>query len=406
MPKLSDSPRLTKRSVDGFKAGERERFHWDPDLRGFGLRVFPTGRKTYVIQYKVGDRTRRLTLGQHGALAPDEARKLAQQRLSEVAQGSDPSAERRQARKAPTVEELKDRYLEQHARPKKKPSSVESDERLLRLHILPALGARKVAELTRADVQEFHHSMRRKPYQANRALALLSKMLNLAERWGLRLDGSNPCRHVERYPEKKRERFLSAAELQRLGAALRDAEQGGAEHSSAIIAIRLLALTGLRTGEVLNLRWEHVEIEGRRFHLADTKTGERTVPFGAPVLELLASTPRLEGNPFVCPGEKAGQHFVGLRRPWYRIREKAELGATRLHDLRHSFASVGAGGGLGLPIIGALLGHTQQATTQRYAHLADDPLRQAAEQVSGEIAAAMMNPADDDDGGEVVEFRR
>lgn len=389
MPTLSDGPRLTKRTVDAAKPGDRERFLWDPDLRGFGLRVFPSGRKTYVVQYRTGNRTRRLTLGAHGPLTPDEARALAQGHLGDVSKGGDPSKERQETRHLPTVGGLADRYLEQHARPKKKASSVKADESLLRLYVRPALGALRLDAAGRADVTALHHSLKDRPYQANRVLALLSKMFNLAERWGLRPDGSNPCRHVERYREEKRERFLSAAELQRLGAALAEAERDGSEHPSAVIALRLLALTGLRMREVLTLRWDAVDFEKGRLYLADTKTGKRTVPVGGAALQALAEAPRAEGNHYVCPGDKEGHHLVGLTHIWYRLRERAGLADVRTHDLRHSFASVGAGSGLALPILGALLGHTQPQTTSRYAHLADDPLKQAAERISGEIAAAM-----------------
>ena len=240
------------------------------------------------------------------------------------------------------------------------------------------------------------------PYQANRVLALLSKVFNLAERWGLRPDGSNPCRHVERYPEKRRERYLSAEELARLGEVLTEVERASEEPASAIAAIRLLILTGCRRNEVLSLRWEEVDFERSLLLLADSKTGRKAVPVGAPTLALLAELPRLEGNPHVLPGEKAGAHFVGLAKVWQRIRKQAGLEDVRVHDLRHSFASVGAGAGLSLPIIGKLLGHTQAATTQRYAHLAADPVRQAADRISEEIAAAMSGKPK----GEVTPIRR
>lgn len=389
MPRLTDGPRLTKRSVDAAKPGDRETFHWDSDLRGFGLRVSPTGKKTYIVQYRAGNRTRRLALGQHGALTADDARDLAKAALGDVSKGGDPSENRQAARRLPTVAALAERYLEEHARPKKKPKSVKGDESLLRLHVLPALGSKRVDSVTRADVTALHHALKATPYQANRVLALLSKMFNLAERWGLQPDGSNPCRHVQHYREERRERFLSAAELQRLGAVLAEVERDETEHPSAVVAVRLLALTGLRMREVLTLRWEAVDFEGGRLHLADTKTGKRTLPVGGAALRALEQAPRQEGNPYVCPGDREGCHLVGLRKIWYRLRERAGLDDVRIHDLRHSYASVGAGGGFALPILGALLGHSQPQTTARYAHLADDPLRQAAERISGEIEATM-----------------
>ena len=303
--------------------------------------------------------------------------------------GGDPAEEARQKMKAPTVAALAARYLEEHAIPKKKPRSVAEDRAHLRRFILPRFGTRKAAGITRADVQSFHHALKATPYQANRALALLSKMFNLAERWGVRPDGSNPGRHVERYPEQCRERFLSAVELARLGEVVAEAEANGSEPPSALAAIRLLILTGCRRQEILGLRWEQVDFQRGLLVFEDSKTGRKAIPLGAAVLALLVDLPRLEGNPYVLPGERQGRHFVGLRDVWVRIRRRAGLEDVRIHDLRHSFASVGASGGDCLLIIGKLLGHTQAATTQRYAHLTADPVKQAADRISGEIAARM-----------------
>jgi integrase len=212
-------------------------------------------------------------------------------------------------------------------------------------------------------------------------------MLNLAERWGLRPDGSNPCRHVERYREAKRERFLSEAELGRLGAALAAGEQSGAEEPAVVAALRLLVFTGCRMGEVLNLRWADVDLERRCLNLADSKTGARTVTLNAPALEVLAGLERR--SEWVIPGRDPRQPLVNLAKPWGRIRDAAKLEGVRVHDLRHSFASVAAGSGHSLLIIGGLLGHRQPTTTKRYAHLSDDPLRAASEAVGERIAAAL-----------------
>lgn len=391
MSRRTETVKLTKRAVDALKPAAKERILWDEELVGYGLRISPTGVKTYFIQYRDlpgrAGRTRRLKLGRHGELTPDQARRLAEDRLGQVRHGANPSAERKKALKAPSVAELAHRYMEQHAKPKKKPLSVRNDEQLLRLHILPALGRERVADLSREQVSAFHHSLRDIPIQANRALALLSKMMNLAEGWDLRPGGSNPCRHVEKFKERHRERFLSGEELGRLGDVLAHAEAAEQEEPVAILAIRLLLFTGARKGEILALRWEEVDFERPCLRLADSKTGEKVVPLSAPALKLLAGSPRLEDNPYVCYGARKGTHFQGLHRPWARLRKKAGLEGVRLHDLRHTFASYGASSGLGLPIIGGLLGHKQAATTQRYAHLAADPLLEAADRIAGEIQA-------------------
>ena len=265
--------------------------------------------------------------------------------------------------------------------------------------ILPRLGRRKVAAVTRADVAELHHELRETPYLANRVVALLSKMFHLAERWGIRPDWSNPCRHVERFREAKRRRFLSSSELARLGRVLSRIERLPAGHENAepwpaIAAIRLLLFTGCRREEILRLRWDQVDLEGARLELRETKTEPRTVPLAAPALEVLKgilsrrAERELDENPFVLAGRYRG-HFVGLSKIWTRIRAGAEIEDLRLHDLRHSYASIAASAGTSLVVIGALLGHTQAATTQRYAHLSDDAHREANDQINREIAAAL-----------------
>lgn len=387
---MSRRTKLTKRVVDAIvPPASGEVNLWDSEVPGFGLRVRYTGSRVYVVEYRNrAQRKRRVTLGPHGRLTVDLARDLARQILAAVARGEDPAQERRNDRLAPTFAEFATRYLEQHAALKKKKASMVADERVLRLYLLPVLGHRKLAEIGVLDVADLHNGMRSKPIQANRTLALLSKMFNLAERWGLRPPYSNPCRGVDRFPEKRRERFLSGAELAQLGAVLNEEEP---QEPFVVLAIRLLLLTGARRDEILTLRWSHVDLERSALRLPDSKTGAKVIPLGPAAVEILASAPRVEGNPYVIPGRRTGGRLVGIYRPWARMREKAGLGDIRLHDLRHSFASVGAAAGLGLPVLGAILGHSHPATTARYAHLADDPRRAAAARISNEIAVALSN---------------
>jgi integrase len=284
------------------------------------------------------------------------------------------------------VEALAKRYLREHAIPKKKPSSVTSDQQLLDNHVIPKLGRLRVAEVTRNDVSALHHSLRKTPYQANHALSLISKMMNLAERWGLREDGTNPCRHVERYREHKRERYLSAAETARLGDALTALVREEKISKSCAAAVRLIALTGARRGEVCGLRWEYIDWERACLRLPDSKTGPKVIPLAAPALQLLANLPRR--SEWCFPTEQ-GDLPADLSRPWDRIREQAKLPGFRIHDLRHTCASVLAAQGESLIVIGKLLGHTVPATTARYAHLSDDPVRAAAERVGAQIARAL-----------------
>ncbi len=383
--------KITKRSVDALALqGSAEMTLWDTELKGFGVRVQRGNSKAYVLQYRAGSGRgaplRKLTIGRHGSpWTAETARSEAKRLLGIIESGADPAADRGARAAAPTVANLAERFLAEHADAKRKASTAGEYRRLIDKIILPALGKRKVADVTRADVTKLHHANRAGPYQANRVLAVLSKMLNLAERWGLRPDGSNPCRHVEKFAEKKRERFLSAAELARLGDAL--SAYDGWPYNAA--AVKLLVFTGARLGEVLGLRWEWIDFERGEARLPDSKSGAKTLHLPPPALAVLAGLPRLEGNPHVIAGAKAGAALVNLEKPWRSIRKAAGLDDVRLHDLRHAFASVAASSGMGLPIIGKMLGHTQAATTHRYAHLASDPVKAAAAAVAGKIAAAM-----------------
>ena len=384
-------PKLTKRFVDSVKPeGEREIVYWDETLPGFGLRVRSSGSKTFVCQYRnTQGRTRKLTLGPFGRLTVEEARRLAKERLGEVAQGLDPAEVKSTAKGIPTVSELASRYLIEHSEVKKKPESIRKDRFIVDRYILPVLGRYSIDEVGREQISIIHHELRDKPYQANRVLEIIRKIFNLAEAWGLRPDNTNPCRHIQKYREHKRQRYLSEEEWGRLGKVLATIENDGSETPSSITAIRLLIFTGCRLSEVLNLKWDKIDWERGCIFLADSKTGSRYVPLGRIAVELLEKTPRQVGNPFVCPGAKPMRPLVNLERPWRRVRKLAGLDDVRLHDLRHSYASVGAGAGMGLPIIGALLGHTQAQTTARYSHLAMDPLRAATEEVGKRIAEAM-----------------
>ncbi len=260
--------------------------------------------------------------------------------------------------------------------------------------IVPRLGSLRVEAVNRADVAALHQELARCPTQANLVRSVLSKMLTLAEKWELRPDGTNPTRHVERYPSRRRERYLSAEEFARLGAVLEE-EAGNPAHWKIVLALRLLILTGARRGEILNLRWEDVIFEQRCVRLPDSKTGAKTIPLGSAVLALLQEAPREPGSPWVLPGRDRARPMVPsfLVTTWFKIRERAGLPGVRLHDLRHSFASVGTGSRLSLKIIGALLGHKDISTTNRYAHLAVDPFLEAAEEVSSKIAGALARGA-------------
>ena len=308
--------------------------------------------------------------------------------LGEVVRGDDPVDLKRAERSDVTFAAFADRYLREHADLHKKPRSAELDRWLLRTHILPAIGSRRLGDVSRSDVARLHRNLARTPIAANRVLGLTAAMMTLAERWGLRQEGGNPCRNIEKFKERSRERFLSEAEIARLGEALGEAEADGAP-PAAVAALRLLILTGARKGEILGLQWRWVSFERSLLELPDSKTGAKVIYLNAPAAALLAGLPRIDGNPYVLPGDRAASHLVNIEKTWRRVRHAAGLDDVRLHDLRHSFAAVGASAGFSLPLLGALLGHAEVATTQRYAHLANDPVRQANEAIGARIVAAL-----------------
>ena len=381
--------KLTKRVVDATEIREREYFIWDEDLPGFGLRVLPSGRKQYIIQYRAGRRSRRISLGPSSVLTCEQARNRAITIIAATKNGDDPAARRDADRRAITVKELAERFEREHIDLRLKPSTAKGYKRMLERFVLPRLGNQRVTEVTRADIAQLHHDLRHIAYDANRCLEMISKMFNLAEMWGLRPDGSNPRKHIKKYPEEKRERFLSPAELRRLGEVLREIEQEGIELPFSIAAIRLLILTGCRLGEIMTLQWEHVDIAGKALRLPDSKTGAKIVHLGQPAVEVLEKIERVDGNPWVIVGTKPGARLTDLQPFWQRVRARAGLKDVRIHDLRHTFASTAVASGQGLPMIGKLLGHTQVQTTARYAHLAADPIRDAADQVASNIAASL-----------------
>jgi integrase len=381
--------RLSKRVVEAAEVRPFEYVIWDGDIPGFGVRVMPTGRKGYLVQYRVGTRSRKLALGPPGVLTVDQARARAIQALAEVKGGGDPAEVRKERREAITLRELSERFDREHIAVRVKESTAKEYRRNLKRFILPALGRLRVTDVSRADVARFHHSLRHIPYQANRNLEIVSKMFSLAEMWGLRSDGSNPRKRLAKYTEHKRERFLSAAELKRLGGTLNEMEAEGIELPGAITAVRLLLLSGCRLNEIMKLRWEHVDVEASLLRLPDSKTGAKVVHLGQAAVDVLRSTERQPFNPHVITGTLPGQPLSDLQPFWRRVRARAGIKDVRIHDMRHTFASVAVASGQGLPMIGKLLGHSQVQTTARYAHLAGDPMRQAANDVTGVIAGQL-----------------
>ena len=378
-------PRITKRSVDAIKDGGTDTVYWDGELTGFGLRVRRSGRKSYVVQTRIAGKLCWFTIGPHGPLNPDQARARALEILACAKRGINPRDADARREAEPSMADLGRRFLEEYVPVHCKPSTREEYRRSVRLFVDPVIGKLRVPEVQRKDIAALHHGLRDKPYQANRTLGVLSKMFSLAEVWGWRPDGPNPCRHVKRYKEHKRERFLSPEETERLGQVLREAEE---EMPSAVAAFRLLLLTGCRMSEIRDLRWDYVKDDC--IELPDAKTGGRVVPLGPEARAVLSAIPRDEDNPWVIAGRLPGSHLTDLQRPWRRIRKQAGLEGVRIHDLRHSFASRALALGESLTMIGKLLGHTQVQTTARYAHLARDSIQTAAARITESIGGNLL----------------
>lgn len=352
----------------------------------------PSGKRFFLVQYRRHGRTRRVMIGQYGVVTAELARREATIKLGSVrGANGDPAALRDAERQSTTMKELGERFLTQYVSTRCKPSTQAEYRRSVELFLDPFFAKQPVRSVTTAEVAELHGSLSHIPYQANRTLGVLSKMMNLAETWGIRDKHTNPCEDVERFPERKRERFLSPRELQRLGQALTAAEVHQTETKYAIAAFRILLLTGCRLSEIQRLEWHHVDLQQKELRLPDSKTGAKTVHLGDTVVALLETLPRVACNPYVIVGKKKKTHLTDLQHPWRRIRETAGLTDVRIHDLRHTFASGGLLVGEGLAMIGKLLGHSQVQTTARYAHLASDPVKQAATKISDLLALALFD---------------
>ena len=366
---------------------------WDSELVGFGLRIYPTGNKSFVVHYRVGDKQRFLTLGSAAKMDVAQARGLATATLFRVKYLHDDPAAKRQAQRAPRVSELAEKHLSDHVAIRQKPRSLERARRVWERCVLPKIGHLPVVEVQRAHVAELMVDLASTPCMANKVLGQLSSAFNLAELWGMRPERSNPCRGVRRYAEKTRRRYLSERELGRLGRALQRHETDGGVAPQSIAAIRLLLLTGCRSAEILGLKWSEVDLDRRTLELTDSKTGRRTVYLSSAALKILQSLKSAqESEIYVIPGRIADQPLKSLQRLWEVLRVEADIEDVRIHDLRHTFASFGINGRQSLPVIGKLLGHTKISTTQRYAHLDDSSLREASEEIGADLAEWLAAP--------------
>ncbi len=368
--------RLSQRRVDALRPRKSAYDVRDRELKGFGVRVLPSGAKRYFIHSQYQGRRTWKIVGGSDSFGVDEARARARDLMASIHKGTNDGVA---ATTDATFETVADEVFRRYAR-NWKPSTLRVNLSYYRSHILPWFGGRPIADIAPQDVRHWFASLHNTPVAADRSAPILSVIMRQAEIYGYRPEGTNPCAGIKRYRRQGRERFLSTAELRRLGEVLARHE---ADHPQAVAIIRLLLLTGCRKGEIITLKWRHYR-EGKLF-LPDSKTGPRTVSLSAEAAEVLSAIPREPGNPWVIPGTRAGQRLSSIFEPWARVRARAGLEDVRIHDLRHSYASRALALGESLPVIAKLLGHAQIQTTARYTHLTRDAVKDAATRVAGQI---------------------
>ena len=382
---------LSRRVLERLSVDGKDAIFWDRDLAGFGVRVYPSGKKMFVVQTRAFGRSKRVTLGRYPALTPEAGRKEAAAVIARIKKGQ-PVVPPEPAL-VPTIADLAERYQREYVEMHCKPATVSHYGLMLRKHIVPGLGERLVAEVEYKDILSFHNGLHHMPTVANRAVDILVKMFNLADAWGWLPAGSNPARGVPRFKVEKHERFLTREELNRLGQVLRAAPNKRLASVHAAAAIRLLVLTGCRRNEILGLRWDDLNFGTGEMRLPDSKTGARMVSLTSAAADVLKGLARTPDNPWVFPGKKKGTRLVNLNDSWDRVRKRARLDGVRLHDLRHTYASRALALGESLPMIGDLLGHRMVNTTARYAHLARDSVRESSAKIAADIGARIM-PSD------------
>ncbi|NCP62670.1 MAG: tyrosine-type recombinase/integrase [Alphaproteobacteria bacterium] len=368
--------KLTKRFVESIiPVDDKELLLWDSEVKGFGVRVFSTGRRTYFVQYRnAAARTRRQKIGQHGVITADQAREEAKIILADVCKGSDPSALRKDKRAMPTFEKFVEEYLRVYAKGEKKEKTYNEEVKLLNTILIPKIGHELLDAISTRDLQKIHHEFKNRPYQANRIRSLLNKMFNMAMQW--EITSKNPATAVQKYREEKRSRWLGDAEVQHLWVTL-----DSYRNQNIADIFRLLLLTGARKSEVLKATWNEFDLKKEVWTKPSHNTKQAKMehlPLSSQAVELLKKMKlQASDSPFLFPGKVQGQPLKEIKKAWETIRQSANIADVRIHDLRHTYASHLVSSGLSLSIVGKLLGHTQASTTQRYAHLADEPLRKA-----------------------------
>ena len=388
-----NSGTISRRTVEGLPAEEREAVFWDRELSGFGVRVYPSGAKVYLVQTRANGKSRRVTIGRHGLVSAEQARRKAAAVIASIKAGEEPGRNGvvSPSTTGPTLAGLAERYMREHVAVRCKPTTARAYRYALDTVLLPAFGSVPLGAIGRDQVAALHYRLHKTPSMANRVVEMLSRLFYMAGAWGVAPEGGNPCRFVKKYKDRSLERFLSEQEFRRLGRVLSELEAEGKVSASTVAALRLLMLTGCRRNEIPTLRWEDVDLDAGELRLRDAKTGARSVALSPAARKVLATLPRLPDNPWVIAGPRPGKHLSNLNGRWLVVRARAGLKDVRIHDLRHSFASRALALGESLTMIGKLLGHRKVQTTARYAHLARESVKTSAARVAESIAADMEN---------------
>lgn len=395
-------PKLTKTIVDAAKPGATDTWVWDSEVQGFGIRIQASGRKTYVVRYRTHDRTqRKLTLGRCSDMPPDKARDLARKAFAAVAEGGDPTKERRVEKDAPTVEELRDRYMSEHAEPFKKAASTALDEANWRLHILPALGKKKVKDVKRSDILALVGKLAKNPGTANQVIALLSKAFNLSETWEWRPRHSNPCHEVKKFTMKQRELILTIDQIGQLNTSVADLLAKGQITEPMANLVRLLMLTGCRLREIMHAELAWVDRQRNLLLLPDSKVGQRKIPLAPASMAIIDTMP--SDQVWIIPGRTPYAPMVTPYPAWKRIKKHAGLPKElRIHDLRHTAGSLGHMAGLSQKEIQIMLGHKQMSTTERYLHGAGNDAA-VAEKMSLILMGNLVSPPSSPPAGVTIQ---
>ncbi|HHM4736436.1 TPA: tyrosine-type recombinase/integrase [Pseudomonas aeruginosa] len=378
--------KLTKSAVDAAQPQAQPIELRDTLVPGFLCKITPAGRKVFMLQYRTnaGER-RKPALGQYGELTVEQARSLAQEWLAQVRRGGDPAADKAEARKAPTVKELCVSFMEDYSKQRNKPSTQKGYQSVIDRNIIPMIGRLKVRDVKRPDIAGMMKKMAHKPADANRTFGVMRRMFNLAEVWGYRSDGTNPCRHVPMYPNGKATHLISDEDMGRIFRQLDKLEAEGLEDYVIPLAIRLQFEFAGRRSEIVGLQWDWVDLENRRVVWSDSKTGGMSKPLSEEAHRLLSTAPRQEGCPHVLPSPShPGQHLTTgeYYNGWSRVLKAAGATHVGTHGIRHRSATDIANSGIPVKVGMALTAHKTVAMFMRYVHTEDDPVRQAAELVA------------------------